>query len=369
MSDLKDHPLSEAKPLGNRWTARLDDYVIAAAWSAGEQTLAAASIGGEIAFFTPDSEQPDIRHESTHALGISSLSWHPRHPLLASGGQDGQIKIWSEGKLCSQVATRDSWIEKVAWSPDGQWLAAAAGRQIHLWELRSPGGELEPRLVSPEHANTVSDIAWQPGQRPAPGPPEIAAACYGQISFWQPNADDPTRLLTWQGTPLALAWSPDGRHLVCGEQDATLHLWALPSEQELSMTGYPEKIRQVAWDSTSRLLASGGGNGITIWDFAGQGPKGSEPIGLEAHIDSITALAFQGDGPLLASGGREGMLAVWNPFVGLDVLFVDYYEDNEISCLSWSGRDSYLVAGTADGRMVLYDNPTVHLRQTGNEDP
>ena len=53
------------------------------------------------------------------------------------------------------------------------------------------------------------------------------------------------------------------------------------------------------------------------------------------------------------------MLAVWNPFVGHDVLYVDYFEENEISCLSWSGSDGYLVAGTADGRLVLYANPTV----------
>ena len=360
MSDLNDHSLAEAEPLGSRWTAHLDDYVIAAAWSAGEQMLAVASISGEIVFFTPDSEKSEIRHGSTHAFGISSLSWHPRYPLLASSGQDGQIKIWSEGKLCSQVETRDSWIEKVAWSPDGQWLAAAAGRQIHLWELRGVCGELEPCLVSPEHANTLSDIVWRPWQPPSPGPPEVAAACYSQISFWQPNANDPTRLLTWQGTPLALAWSPDGRYFVCGEQDATLHLWMLPSEEELAMSGYPEKIREVVWDSTSRLLASSGGISITIWDFGGQGPEGSEPMDLEAHLDSITALAFQEDGSLLASGGREGMIAVWNPFAGQDVLFVDYYEDNEISCLNWSGCDSYLVAGTADGRVALYTNPTVH---------
>ena len=359
MSDLEGHPLADTEALGSSWIAYLDDYVVTVGWSVGEQTLAAASISGEIAFFTPDSEKPLIHHESAHAFGISSLSWHPRVPLLASSGQDGQIKIWSQGRLCCQVETRDSWIEKVAWSPDGQWLAAAAGRQLHLWELRGDCGELAPNSVSSEHANTLTDIAWYPQQYSAPEPPEVAAACYSQLSFWQPNANEPTRLLTWQGTPLAVAWSPDGRYLTCGEQDATLHLWAWPSEREMAMSGYPEKIREVAWDKTSRLLASSGGNSITIWDFEGRGPEGSEPMSLDAHFDSITALAFQEDGPLLASGGREGLLAVWNPFVGQDILYVDYFEDNEISCLAWSGHDSYLLAGTADGRLALYANPIV----------
>ena len=358
MTDLQEQTLADAQPLVSSWTACLEDYVIAAGWSAGRQMLAAASISGEIAFFMPNSDRPEIHHGSAHEFGVGSVSWHPRLPLLASGGQDGQVKIWSQGKLCSQGETRDSWIEKVAWSPDGHWLAAAAGRQIHLWTLSSDGGQLASNIVSPEHANTISDIAWQPQQSSAREAPEVAASCYGQISFWQPDALEPTRHLTWQGTPLVMAWCPDGRYLVCGEQDATLHVWALPSEREMAMSGYPEKIRQVAWDRTGRLLASGGGMDITIWDFEGQGPEGSEPVCLEAHIDSITALAFQTDGPFLASGGREGMLAVWNPLIGQDVQYVDYFEDNQISCLDWSERDNCLLAGTADGRLVLYANPT-----------
>ena len=113
MYDLKDHTLAGVKALGSRWIAHIDDSVIAAAWSAGEQTLAAASICGELAFFTPDSDKPNIQHNSAHAPGMCSLSWHPRQPLLASSGQDGQVKIWSEGRLYSQVETRDAWIEKV----------------------------------------------------------------------------------------------------------------------------------------------------------------------------------------------------------------------------------------------------------------
>ena len=359
MSDFKDHPLDGAEQLGRRWSAHLDDYVVAAAWSAGEQTLATASLRGEIAFFAPGSEKPNICHDSIHAPGMNSLSWHPRHPLLASSGQDGQIKIWSEGKLCSQLETRDSWIEKVVWSPDGQWLAAAAGREIYLWELRGME-QFELHLVSHEHVYILTDIAWRPWQRSNPSPPEIAAACHGQISFWQPNKHDPSRLLMRKGSPLPIAWSPDGRYLVCGVQDGTLHLWAFPSERELSMSGYPEGIRALAWDSTSRFLASSCESDIRIWDLNGQRLEVSEPIGLEAHLYSITALAFQKCEPLLASGGRDGLLAVWNPFAGQSALFFDYYENSEISCLCWSGRDNYLVAGTADGQVALYANPTVH---------
>ena len=78
-------------------------------------------------------------------------------------------------------------------------------------------------------------------------------------------------------------------------------------------------------------MASSGQDGqIKIWDLNGQGPEVSELIVLEAHLDSVTALAFQEDGPLLASGGCDGLLAVWNPCAGQDALFFDYFEKSEI---------------------------------------
>ncbi|EFJ31679.1 hypothetical protein SELMODRAFT_87845 [Selaginella moellendorffii] len=37
---------------------------------------------------------------------------------------------------------------------------------------------------------------------------------------------------------------------------------------------------------------------------------------LPGHTDSVTALAFSGDGLLLASGGADGVVNIWNPFSG-----------------------------------------------------
>ena len=95
MTDLQEQTLADAQPLVSSWTACLEDYVIATGWSAGRQMLAAASISGEIAFFMPNSDRPEIHHGSAHEFGVGAVSWHPRLPLLASVGQDGQVKIWS----------------------------------------------------------------------------------------------------------------------------------------------------------------------------------------------------------------------------------------------------------------------------------
>ena len=355
MSNLERHFSNGAETLSHRWTTHTDgDSIPTTAWSANEKMLAAASEQGDIWFFSPDSRQPILSQHSAHEPGICSLSWHPRHPLMASSGQDGRVKIWLEGKAFDQVETSDAWVEKVIWSPDGRWLAAAAGREVYLWELQITERQLKPHFVSHEHADLLTDIAWRPWMLAIPNPPEIAASSRGQISFWQPNTYDPTRLLTSQGNFLSVAWSPDGRYLASGEQSAKLHLWALPSERETVVCAPADNISQLIWDARSQTLACSGGNDVVIWNASN---PGSKPEQLVAHERSVTALAAQNDGPLLASGGQDGLLAVWNPSAGRDALCFDYYPNGEIHSLSWSTADRYLVSGTADGRITLYDNP------------
>lgn len=42
-----------------------------------------------------------------------------------------------------------------------------------------------------------------------------------------------------------MAWSPDGRYLSHGNQDATVHFWIVATGRELQMTGYPSKVAQL----------------------------------------------------------------------------------------------------------------------------
>lgn len=77
------------------------------------------------------------------------------------------------------------------------------------------------------------------------------------------------------------------------------------------MSGYPGKPSALAFDRTGTLLATGGGEAVTVWSFKGRGPEGTRPGVLELHVQPITALAFARRGLRLASGGRDGAVVVW----------------------------------------------------------
>lgn len=76
--------------------------------------------------------------------------------------------------------------------------------------------------------------------------------------------------------------------------------------------GYAGKPSALAFNDAGTLLATGGGDDITVWSFHGAGPEGTKPGILEYHDDSVTTLAFARRGTRLASGARDGTVVVWS---------------------------------------------------------
>jgi len=332
--------------LAHRWHGRVDDHVIALAWSPDGGTLAAATVSGPIGLF--DAANGALtRTLPGHGFGTSAVSWHPESKLLASGGQDGHLKIWDvdTGGLFFALPGGAPWVERVAWDQAGELLATSAGKKLRLWNR-------EGRLVRdyPDHASTVADIAWAPKGR------QLASACYGCIALWDPDRSEPVRRFEWKGSQLVLAWSPDAKHLATGDQDSTVHFWIVKSGKDLQMSGYPTKVREIAWDQTGRYLATGGGTTPCVWDCSGKGPADTTPFQLEAHSKPVTALKYQQTGPLLASAGTDGRLIVWHPDKVKKPL-AQVRIDSGLSQISWSPDDRSIALGTESGRVAVYEAP------------
>ena len=284
------------------WSASVGDYAIAGGWTLNGEALVVGDVaGGVYAFDGKSGASAWARHE-THDGSLLAMAIHPSGAAFATGGQDGRLLIRdsAEGRVAETIDVGSGWVENLAWSPDGQWLAASCSRQV-----RAYAADGEEVWRSEDHPSTVSAIAWS-------GVDELATACYGRVTFFDASTGELRQKLEWKGSLVSMVLSPDGEIVACGSQDNSVRFWRRSTEQEAMMSGYPGKPSALAFDDAGILLATGGSNAVTVWNFQGGGPEGTRPGVLEHHAQPVTTLAFARRGMRLASAARGGAIVVWS---------------------------------------------------------
>lgn len=340
------------KKLQVAWQATLPDHVISLSWSGDGAQLAAAASTGEVTLFQSKLGQKG-QSVQAHSVGTLAVAWSPRSDRLATAGMDRRTRLWDrQGSQIAELEASSDWVEHLAWHPDGSLLAASSGRTVHLWD--QDGSHLTDLT---DHPSTISDLSWKPNSR------TLSALVYGGVMNWtlRDNASPTFKLYPWKGSPLKMAWSPNGSMLAHGNQDATVHFWYAETAEELQMWGYSTKVRELSWDHSSRYLATGGGSVVCVWDCGGTGPEGTKPTMLQGHDETrpVSAVQFQYRRNILASGGLDGRVCLWNPHDLKRPLLAGHVGDgSSVTCLEWAPNDQLLAVG--------YDSGSVQVLKSGS---
>ena len=320
------------------------DFVIAHDWHHRGVSLAVALSSGPVLLIDPKSGAIQ-RELPGHGFGTMAVQFQPNGDMLATAGQDGNAKLWDSttGELKSALAGGAAWVEHLAWKPDGTVLATAAGKLVRVWN--TTGGQLAE--FGP-HGSTVADIVWQPGTN------RLSIAAYGGANLYEGTQREPVQQFNWKGSILKLCWSRDGKFLAHGNQDASIHYWNAATGRDLHMSGYPEKVATLSWDVSSRYLATGGGDAVCLWDCAGAGPEGRTPRMLEQHLGTISTVAWQHRGYLVATADVGGKLNLWQPAGKTPLVGGATLKNVEITGASWAPDDRSLAATGHDGTVAIF---------------
>lgn len=335
------------------WALVLDDYAIDLGWSADGRLLAVASAAGGIVL--SDAANGSVLHRLPgHEDGANCIAWGPgglAASILASGGQDGAVRLWNAvtGLQEAETPLNAGWVEHLTWVPRAAdadpLVAASAGRRLALIQT---AGTITHEF--PPAPKTITALAATPAHDPRG--PLVAAAYFGGVCAWDVDARKAWKEFAYGNAIHALVWSPDGRWLVAGCQDNAVHLWVPAEDIELHMSGYETKLKELAFSHDSNRLATGGGRDACVWDCSGAGPEGREPM-LLPHTARVSAVAFQNAHGLLATAAADGNLSIWavtrrNPVVAEARL------PSPATRLAWSPDDSLLAVGTEMGAVYVF---------------
>lgn len=319
------------------------DHILGLSWSRDGAHLAITPASGPILVRTADA----VRELPDHGLGNGAAVFHPEKNLLATCGTDGTLRFFEDLRASAsprEIPLGKGWLERLAWSPDGAHLATALGKRLLILDET---GRITHEF--PDHKSSVCDFAWNPTNSA-----EIASVADGGATMWRLGETDPFARFDWGGASLLAAWSPDARWLVTGDQTPSVHLYDFTRDYPLHIQGYETKVKALAFNSSSRKLATGGGPLVTVWPLTGKtGPEGVVPRQLEGHTADALTLAYRRGQDLLASGGADGRVILFapdsspQPRAGARL-------GSPVTVVAWHPAEPLLAAATESGRVVLF---------------
>jgi WD40 repeat protein len=349
------------------------------------RVLATADNNGFVRIWTVEGTLLAVlRASEAHVIAVG-FSRDGRQIFGAS--QDGTVWTWPFGGTSGTMVRgpRDD-VRAAAFGPGGSVVAAGADGSIwrhelngHVTFLREPGSLVQSLAVDPTGQRLLI------GQ--ADGHVAVLALDSGQLQFaaFQDHeavravalSDDGESVLfggsdhtariaqvtnlheftTLHGTGdlvTSAAFSSDGEQVVTADGDGTLRLWSARSRPEAQVLGghstSPDKsVTDVAVDPERRVVASSSTDGTVVV----QSPDG-QPLVLHGHRGPVRAVAFHPNSHLVASGGDDGTIRLWNVGTGAPVAVLD------------GGRGAVWSLGfTRDGRIVAGDDSGVWVQGPG----
>lgn len=285
--------------------------IISLEWAPDGRFLA-VSAGNQLALVDPLTWEVFDRKEL--AATAPGLAISPNSRYLAAASRDGYLTVWEIGAGDPLYLTEIYSLEvhrkganRVAFSPDGMWLASG-GNDALARVRRVQDGEEVAQIIGGSYA--VSDLAFsQDGAW-------LAVVNSNLIRLRVPESGVMGLTLQSEQPLFCLEFSPDGAWIAAGDSASRVVLWELQKDAVAQVvgehTGRAGRVEALVWqvdfNPPGDLLASAGGDGaVRIWGIAGR----EALAGLTGHTGAATSASFSPDGLWLATGDLGGNLRIW----------------------------------------------------------
>lgn len=249
---------------------------------------------------------------------------------------DPELKT-ADGKPAN--AAHISLVESMAYSPDGATLATGSFQEVTLWDVAKG----TPKLRIAGFADRVVAIAYSPdgkhfatggGAPTEDGEVKLFDAAGKLVSEFKNAHSD---------TVFGVAFSPDNKLLATGGADKFVKVFEVPAGKLMkSFEGHTGHVLDVGWTADGKKVVSCGADAdkmVKVWDYE----KGEKVRDMNAHKNQTTRLVFVPKTANFITCGGDGGSSQWSA-------------DNGNNMRSFAGAKDFLyaVAVSTDGKLVAH---------------
>lgn len=291
-----------------------------------DQTLLATASGENIILWRLPEVRIDRELHHPALINPRILAWRADGNVVAiSGGQHSEsVLLYDLRDDSVRVLQEDTqlFVNALAWSPDGQWLAIGYGEaQIHLVSILDGRTthvlHVAPLQLDDGNFNRVQTLTFD-----RTGATLISGTSMGIIQRWRCTDGHLLTSFQQEGDVRGGAISPDGQILATASRDKKIRFWNLADGRLLrTPSGHRERVNTVAWSPDGQWLASGSGDykeenydlyepedaTVRVWQVA----DGQLLATFRGHRRPVDGVAFIADGTWVISGADGDGLRVW----------------------------------------------------------
>ena len=288
-----------------------------------------ASTGADGSAWLWDAVNNGATHHLPHPVPVRSVACSPpgaKAAVAVTGSDDGKLRVWdvaNPDKLptdCKELAdAHAAAVGAVAFSPDGKFLATAAGRDVFVWDAT----EWKKLYALPaEHRDAVTGLQFTPQGT------LVTASKDRSIKVWKLGGDRGAVAKTIDhraGAVDVLGVTKDGGRVVFDQDKNRLDLIGLADKQtagqiqNLGPTAVFSTLAVFSRDDAMLVTAGGEGElkgGLQVWTVPPAGGRGSEAARFfTPGRVGVTAAAFSPSAahPFLVVGTEKGSVHLWKP--------------------------------------------------------